>query len=36
VLRENTMMLDMCRQLGFEIVDDPNDPTINLARLELQ
>jgi acetyltransferase len=36
VLQENTTMLDMCRQLGFQIVDDPNDPTINFVRLELR
>ena len=36
VLQENTTMLDMCRQLGFQIVDDPNDPMINLVRLELR
>jgi acetyltransferase len=36
VLQENTTMLDMCRQLGFQIVDDPNDKTINLVRLDLR
>jgi acetyltransferase len=36
VLQENTTMLDMCRQLGFQIVDDPNDPAMNLVRLELR
>jgi RimJ/RimL family protein N-acetyltransferase len=36
VLQENTTMLDMCRQLGFQIVDDPNDATMNIVRLELR
>src|SRR3712207_9402297 len=28
VLRENTVMLDMCRRLGFTIRSDPGDPDI--------
>jgi hypothetical protein len=32
----NTTMLEMCRQLGFEIADDPNDRTMKLVRLQLQ
>jgi acetyltransferase len=36
VLHENTTMLEMCRQLGFEIADDPNDRTMKLVRLRLK
>jgi GNAT superfamily N-acetyltransferase len=36
VLQENTTMLDMCRQLGFQIADEPNDRAIKVVRLELQ
>jgi acetyltransferase len=36
VLQENSMMLEMCRQLGFEIADDPNDRTLKIVRLRLQ
>ena len=28
VLQENTTMLDMCRQLGFEIGEDPSDRSV--------
>ncbi|HVY56316.1 MAG TPA: bifunctional acetate--CoA ligase family protein/GNAT family N-acetyltransferase [Xanthobacteraceae bacterium] len=35
VLRENTVMLQMCRELGFRIVDDPNDHDIALVSLTL-
>jgi len=31
VLRENTVMLAMCRELGFAIADDPGDPNILLV-----
>ena len=31
VLRENTTMLDMCRELGFEIAGDPQDPGVTSA-----
>jgi acetyltransferase len=33
VLRENTSMLAMCRELGFEITADPNDVGICIAKL---
>jgi acetyltransferase len=33
VLRENTTMLDMCRNLGFDIRSDPHDPDIKVVRL---
>ena len=36
VLRENTTMLTMCQELGFEIADDPNDADICIARLVLR
>ena len=36
VLRENTTMLDMCQQLGFQIADDPSDKALKVVRLELQ
>jgi len=35
VLRENTTMLDMCKQLGFEIGDDPEAAYIVRVRLAL-
>jgi len=35
VLRENTVMLDMCRRLGFAVRTDPNDRDIGVVRLEL-
>jgi len=35
VLRENTAMLAMCRELGFQIVDDPQDAEICIARLKI-
>ena len=35
VLRENTVMLDMCRRLGFAIRTDPNDPDIMVVKLAL-
>ena len=35
VLKENTVMLDMCRQLGFEIKPDPSEPDICDVRLKL-
>ena len=34
VLQENTTMLDMCRELGFQIVADPNDKTMKVVRLD--
>jgi acetyltransferase len=36
VLQENTMMLEMCRQLGFQITNDPHDRTMKVVRLQLQ
>ena len=33
VLRDNTSMLDMCRQLGFSIRPDPEDGAIALVEL---
>ncbi|MFT3763846.1 MAG: bifunctional acetate--CoA ligase family protein/GNAT family N-acetyltransferase [Pseudoxanthomonas sp.] len=33
VLRENRSMLDMCRQLGFDIKPDPDDPGLMDVRL---
>lgn len=33
VLRENTTMLAMCRQLGFSITPDPDDATVAIVRL---
>lgn len=35
VLGENTTMLLMCRELGFHVADDPNDPGIKVATLDL-
>ena len=35
VLQENTVMLEMCRQLGFEVKSDPTEPDICDVRLKL-
>ena len=35
VLRENTMMLDMCRELGFHIASDPQEPSSVMVTLQL-
>jgi acetyltransferase len=35
VLKENTTMVTMCRELGFTIVSDPHDPGSYLVGLEL-
>jgi acetyltransferase len=35
VLKENTTMLTMCRELGFTVVSDPHDPGSYLVGLEL-
>ena len=35
VLRENTTMIDMCRDLGFTIASDPEDTTQLLVTLDL-
>jgi acetyltransferase len=34
ILRQNITMLAMCRELGFEIADDPGDPEVCIARLK--
>jgi acetyltransferase len=36
VLRENTTMLDMCRELGFEIASDPQDPGVTNVKLSIK
>ncbi|WP_029030076.1 bifunctional acetate--CoA ligase family protein/GNAT family N-acetyltransferase [Salinarimonas rosea] len=36
VLRENSTMLEMCRQLGFAIRADPDDPDLKVVRLDLE
>ncbi|MEK9285232.1 MULTISPECIES: bifunctional acetate--CoA ligase family protein/GNAT family N-acetyltransferase [unclassified Bradyrhizobium] len=35
VLQENTVMLEMCRQLGFEVKPDPTEPDVCDVRLKL-
>jgi acetyltransferase len=35
VLRENTTMLAMCKELGFDIIADPNDVVICTAKLTM-
>jgi acetyltransferase len=35
VLWENRTMLEMCRELGFDITSDPDDPGVRHVRLEL-
>jgi acetyltransferase len=35
VLRENTVMLKICSEFGFTITDDPSDPNIRVATLDL-
>jgi acetyltransferase len=35
VLRENTAMLAMCRELGFAVTSDPTDSSLALVRLNL-
>jgi acetyltransferase len=35
ILRENTVMIRMCRELGFDIRSDPEDPEIVVATLAL-
>jgi acetyltransferase len=36
ILRENSTMIQMCRELGFEISHDPDDESIRHARLQLE
>ena len=35
VLQENTIMLEMCRSLGFQIESDPQEPSAVIAKLSL-
>ena len=35
VLRENTNMLNMCRELGFEIASDPEEADVQVVKLRL-
>ena len=35
VLRENTTMLDMCRELGFEVASDPEEADVQVVKLRL-
>jgi acetyltransferase len=35
ILRENTVMIRMCRELGFIVEDDPHDAKLCLAKLHL-
>jgi acetyltransferase len=35
VLRENSGMLDMCHELGFQIASDPYEPSSVIASLAL-
>jgi len=35
VLQENTTMLQMCRELGFQIVSDPEEPSVVIVTLPL-
>ena len=35
VLSENTAMLAMCKELGFEIASDPQDPGTCLVKLAI-
>jgi len=35
VLRENSIMLSMCRELGFRIEGDPEEPDICIVTLPL-
>ena len=36
VLSENTVMLAMCRQLGFDVAPDPRDPDTYIVRLAIE
>jgi acetyltransferase len=36
VLRENTTMLQMCRELGFDMTTDPTDPGLQIVTLPLK
>ena len=36
VLSANTVMLAMCRQLGFDVAPDPRDPDTYIVRLAIE
>ena len=36
VLRENTVMLDMCKHLGFDVKSDPADSSLVLVTFSLE
>ncbi len=36
ILQENSTMIQMCRELGFEISHDPDDGSIRHATLHLE
>jgi acetyltransferase len=36
VLTENIAMLEMCRELGFHVASDPDEPDICIVRLALR
>jgi acetyltransferase len=36
VLQENSLMLQMCHELGFQLADDPDDRSVKLASLQLR
>ena len=36
ILQENSTMIQMCRELGFEISHDPDDGSIRHATLRLE
>jgi acetyltransferase len=36
VMRSNTTMMAMAQELGFEIMSDPDDPTLNMATLSIK
>ena len=36
VLHENAPMIEMCRQLGFQVASDPDDPSVVVVTLQLQ
>jgi acetyltransferase len=35
VLRENVTMLQMCREFGFHVSDDPDDTSVERVTLDL-
>jgi acetyltransferase len=36
VLRDNTTMLQMCRELGFDVASDPTDPSVQIVTMPLR